>query len=130
MKLLITGSRRATEADFGRLAAAIDKYAPGVGEILHGGAEGADQLAGRYARERGLKETVLRPDYTRHPAKLAPLVRNQELVQRADGVIALYCGAQGGGTAYTAGLAAKAGKLLAELHDGGEREAAAQLTLF
>ena len=130
MKLLITGSRRATEADYARLVAAIEKYAPGVGEILHGGAEGADQLAGRYARENGLKETILRPDYQAHLPKLAPLVRNQELVKRADGVIAFYCGAQGGGTAYTAKLAQVAGKLLAEIHDAGSTPAQPQLTLW
>ncbi len=130
MKLLITGSRRATEAGYDRLAAAIERYAPQAAEILHGGAEGADQLAARYARENGLKETILRPDYQAHPPKLAPLLRNQELVQRADGVIALYCGAQKGGTAYTAGLAARAGKLLAELHDGGDHAAPQQLALW
>ena len=121
MKLLVTGSRRATAADYARLAAAIQKYAPGATEILHGGAEGADRLAARYAREHGLAQTVILPDYSAYPPRVAPLVRNRELVCRADGVLALYCGRKSGGTAYTATQAAEVGKLLAELYAGGEQ---------
>lgn len=130
MKLLVTGSRRATEEDFQRLAAAIETYAPGVTEILHGGASGADQLASRYARARGLPETVLLPDYVRYPPRVAPILRNQELVRLADGVLALYCGQRSGGTAYTAALAARAGKLLAEVYGEEGRAPLDQLGLW
>ena len=61
MKLLITGSRRATAQDYAGLAEAIQKYAPQASEILHGGAMGADQLAEQYARAQGLPVTVIRP---------------------------------------------------------------------
>ena len=129
MKLLITGSRRATAQDYAGLAAAIQKYAPQASEILHGGAIGADQLAEQYARAQGLPVTVIRPDYTQWPAKVAPLKRNHDLVALADGVIALYKGKRKGGTAYTAKLAQDAGKLLVELHDSGEYTPGEQLSM-
>ena len=129
MKLLITGSRRATAQDYAGLAAAIQKYAPGATTILHGGAQGADQLAEQYAQAHGLPTVVIRPDYEQWPAKVAPLKRNHELVDLADGVIALYKGKRKGGTAYTAKLAQDAGKLLVELYDGGAQMPGEQLGL-
>lgn len=129
MKLLITGSRRATAQDYARLAAAIKKYAPEATTILHGGAQGADQLAEQYAQAHGLPTVVIRPDYNQWPAKVAPLKRNHELVDLADGVIALYKGKRKGGTAYTAKLAQDAGKLLVELYDGGAQMPGEQLGL-
>ena len=129
MKLLITGSRRATTQDYAGLAAAIQKYAPGATTILHGGAQGADQLAEQYAQAHGLPTVVIRPDYEQWPAKVAPLKRNHQLVDLADGVIALYKGKRKGGTAYTAKLAQDASKLLVELYDGGAQTPGAQLGL-
>lgn len=129
MKLLITGSRRATAQDYAGLAAAIQKYAPGATTILHGGAQGADQLAEQYAQAHGLPTVVIRPDYEQWPAKVAPLKRNHQLVDLADGVIALYKGKRKGGTAYTAKLAQDAGKLLVELYDGGAQMPGEQLGL-
>ena len=129
MKLLITGSRRATAQDYAGLAAAIQKHAPEARTILHGGAQGADQLAEQYAQAHGLPTVVIRPDYDQWPAKVAPLKRNHELVDLADGVIALYKGKRKGGTAYTAKLAQDAGKLLVELYDGGAQTPGEQLGL-
>ena len=129
MKLLITGSRRATAQDYARLAAAIQKYAAGATAILHGGAQGADQLAEQYAQAHGLPTVVIRPDYDQWPAKVAPLKRNHQLVDLADGVIALYKGKRKGGTAYTARLAQDAGKLMVELYDGGAQTPGEQLGL-
>jgi predicted Rossmann fold nucleotide-binding protein DprA/Smf involved in DNA uptake len=129
MKLLITGSRKATAQDYARLAAAIQKHAPEATTILHGGAQGADQLAEQYAQAHALPTVVIRPDYEQWPAKVAPLKRNNELVDLADGVIALYKGKRKGGTAYTAKLAQDAGKLLVELYDGGAQTPGEQLGL-
>ena len=69
MKLLITASRKLTDADYPKLAAAIEKHYPTASEILHGGAKGGDQLASRYAQENGLLETVLRPRLPTAPAQ-------------------------------------------------------------
>ena len=116
MKLLITASRKLTDADYRKLAAAIEKHYPTASEILHGGAKGGDQLASRYARENGLLETVLHPDYEQHAPKLAPLLRNTELVKLADATLAVYADKKSGGTLDTATKTLKAGKPLVELN--------------
>ena len=117
MKLLITGSRQFT--DYEALELAIEtiekERRASVKLILHGGAKGADTLAERYAETQSIPTTILRPDYAKHFAKVAPLKRNEELVRMADAVLALY-GEQGkrGGTYFTAQKAKAANKYLCE----------------
>ena len=128
MKLLITGSRQATtESDYQRLKSAIEKHAPQATLILHGGANGADQLAQRYAEEKGLPTQVIKPNYQQHPPKVAPLIRNTQLVSAADQVIAFYKTSKKGGTLDTAQKAAKQGKLLLEILDNEIQKTATQL---
>lgn len=55
MRLLVCGGREFT--DISKLWERLDKMRPT--EILHGNAKGADQLAGQYARSRGLKEVAV-----------------------------------------------------------------------
>lgn len=92
MTILITGSRSIPENEsaYRILAKALADRYPEANAIVHGGAAGADQLAARYARERRLREQVIRPEYDKHFEKAAPLVRNTALVQAADAVIAVY----------------------------------------
>ena len=122
MKLLITGSRQFTDYEGLKLAiAAVEKErGKAVTLLLHGGAKGADTLAHRYAEEMGIEVEVILPDYKSHHGKQAPLKRNEELVKRAEVVLALY-GPRGrkGGTYYTAQKAMMARKPLTErLADG------------
>ena len=120
--------------------------------ILHGGARGADQLADRFGREYGLEVKVIRPDYKRYPDnpdfsplgfmrdvhhavrmnKLAPLMRNTELVAQADAVIAFY-GPRGkaGGTWDTVKKALANNLPITELFaDGTVKYTPPQRTLF
>ena len=115
MKLLITASRSLREEHYPVLKAAIEQYFPQATMILHGGAEGGDQLAARYAREQGLPQKVLRPEYRKHPVKAAPLLRNTELVALADATLAAYPGRPTAGTRDTSRKTLEAGKLLMEL---------------
>ena len=144
MKLLITGSRNYN--DYTALNEAIDELtirlqlademdcAPT--EILHGGAKGADELANQYAEKHGIKCIIIRPDYQRHNPKLAPLLRNTELVKLADCTLALYGpGRDGkGGTADTAQKTKAARKHLLERYSNGRTKhtppAAKQQTLW
>ncbi len=131
MKLLITGSRGAnSESDYKRLKEAIEKYAPETSLILHGGAIGADQLAQRFAEEKGLATKVIRPDYRKHHPKVAPIIRNTLLVDAADKVIALYKSSKKGGTLDTAKKAAKQEKLLLEILEDQIQSPALQLGLW
>jgi YspA, cpYpsA-related SLOG family len=122
MKILIAGARTLTdERTYQRLAELLEKLRPT--EIIHGGAAGADRLAGRYAQEKGLPETIVKPDYDRS-GKYAPLVRNGEMVRMADLVVCCYAAGKvrEGGTGDTYKKAKKAGKLAAELMPEGEPE--------
>jgi len=92
MKVAIVGSRKLGEACYG----IVERYVPvGCSEIISGGAAGVDTLAERYARDNGLKLTVLRPDYKTFD-RTAPLVRNGEIVRRADYVLILWDGVSRG----------------------------------
>lgn len=152
MKLLITGSRAVAEndANFRRLSLEIqsrysvlgtgclDEQGHGAGRhlslmaILHGGAQGADQLADRFGKEQGLPVEVIRPDYRQYPDRLAPLMRNTELVARADAVIAFYGPkARTGGTWDTVKKALARNLPVTELlADGSTQHTPAQLSLF
>ena len=116
MKLLISGTRKATHGnDYEKLKTAIEKHYPNATEIIHGGAKGTDTLAGIYAAEKGLKVTVIKPDYSKHAGKIAPLIRNTQLVKLADCVLCYYLKTKTGGTADTARKARTANKPLVEV---------------
>jgi len=118
MIILVTGSRATPETDYEKLAAAIKNHAPQAAAIAHGGAIGADQLAKRYATENGLREIEIKPDYQKY-GKAAPLVRNNQLIEKSTKVIAWHSDEKPSrGTAYTAKLAKRKGKLLAEYRAG------------
>ncbi|MEM6359971.1 MAG: SLOG family protein [Bacteroidota bacterium] len=121
MKLMITGSRKATGPEHkAALKAAIEKHGKGATLILHGGAKGADTLAEELAQEMGLPTEVIKPDYQNHHYKAAPLKRNTLLVAKADKVIAYYIGTKRGGTLDAATKAADQDKLQAEYLNGKE----------
>jgi hypothetical protein len=67
---------------------------------IHGGARGFDRQVSRYAQRRGIRQEALEPDYRKH-GNAAPFVRNIAIVDRADFIVALYDGREGGGTLFT-----------------------------
>ena len=67
--------------------------------LISGGACGVDTLAEQAARELCIPIQILRPDYRTH-GRLAPLVRDDKIVQQADLVLAFWDGSSSG-TAYT-----------------------------
>ncbi len=92
MKLAIVGSRTMGE-EFYEL---LEKNVPnGVTTILSGGAKGADSLARRVAQERKIPLEEIQPNYKIF-GKMAPIVRNREIVQKADLVLCLWDGASPG----------------------------------
>lgn len=85
MKLAIIGSR-------GLGGITLSGYIPAdADEIISGGAAGIDTLAREYALAHGLRLTELLPEYERY-GRRAPLVRNTEIVNRADAVLAFWDG--------------------------------------
>lgn len=56
---------------------------------VHGGAEGFDSQVQRYAEENKISWHIVRPNYAAY-GRDAPLVRNREMVDMADLVVACY----------------------------------------
>ncbi len=103
MKLLITGSRNFD--DYNVLKQTIEDVQKMQGEkitiLLHGGAKGADLLAQNWADENNISTQIIKPDYEKYNGKIAPLMRNKELVKLADCTLAFYTKNRTGGTWYT-----------------------------
>lgn len=87
----------------------VDAFIPvDTDMIVTGGARGVDRQAEDFARRKGIPCVVIRPDYKKH-GRGAPLVRDKEIVERADIVIALWDG-KSRGTAFSLRYAEKTGK--------------------
>lgn len=104
MKVAVVGSR-------GLWVENLEDYLPeGTQELISGGAQGIDACARNYAKRKGLAITEIFPCYERY-SRAAPLRRNEEIVRRADWIVAFWDG-ESKGTAYTIRYAQKQGKPL------------------
>ena len=105
MKLLICGSRKITKFD-------LAPYVPDEVElIITGGAKGIDTIAEEYAASRGIPALIVRPEYSRYGSKAAPVIRNKQMVDMADAVLAVWDGVSAG-TKATMDYAESVGKNL------------------
>lgn len=76
-----------------------DEYV--VKEIVSGGAIGADRLAKKFAETYGIKLKEFLPEYDKYPGKIAPLKRNEQIIEYADEVLAFWSGSSGTGHALS-----------------------------
>jgi len=89
MKIAVIGSRGMSVSD-------LENYLPEeTAEIVSGGARGVDTSARIYAKTRGIKLTEFLPDYEQY-GKIAPLMRNLEIIDYADEVYAFWDGTSRG----------------------------------
>ena len=85
MRVAVVGSRELYIDDLGR-------YLPeDVTEIVSGGAEGTDTSARKYAMLHGIKLTEFLPEYEKY-GRAAPLMRNLQIIENADLVLAFWNG--------------------------------------
>ena len=102
MPLAIIGSRDCPIFDLGAyLNRSIDA-------IVSGGAKGAEAHAKYFAQRHGIKVIEFLPDYAKY-GKSAPLVRNKQIIDNCDEVLAFWDG-KSRGTKYTIDYAEKMGK--------------------
>ena len=101
MKIAIIGSRKIKNPD-------IEKFVSANDEIVSGGAVGVDSAAAKFARRRGLKLTELLPQYEKY-GRGAPIIRNREIVDYAEKVVAFWDG-RSRGTLSVIEYAQKTGK--------------------
>jgi len=84
MKIAVIGTRT--------LSVDISPYIPVYcTAIVSGGAAGIDRCAARYAKDNGLELIEFLPEYELY-GKLAPLQRNNRIIDCADSVIAFWDG--------------------------------------
>lgn len=76
MRLVVTGGRDYT--DRATVFAALDALRPT--EIAHGGASGADSLAGEWAKARGVPCTVFKADWDNDGRFAAGPIRNRRML--------------------------------------------------
>lgn len=104
MKLLVVGSRSITSFD-------LSQYIQSdVDTIISGGADGIDSLAEHYADLHCISKYILRPQYNIY-GRAAPLKRNEQMVDMADAVLAIWDG-DSKGVQYTLRYIKKVGKPL------------------
>ena len=101
MKVAIVGSRKITSVN-------IAKYISSEDEIVSGGAVGVDFCAAEYARKNGMILTEFLPQYARY-GRAAPIIRNKEIVDYADKIVAFWDG-KSKGTLSVIKYAEKMGK--------------------
>jgi hypothetical protein len=92
VKIAVVGSRSWTRTDI--IEEYLESIFRGGDTLVSGGAAGADGYAENWARhytQRDVKVDIRRPDWRRH-GKGAGLIRNQEIVDNADMVIAFWDG--------------------------------------
>ena len=102
MKLAIIGSRKCRAIDI----ASYIEFNPDM--IISGGAIGVDTLARQFAEQNNIPIIEFLPEYPKYGRK-APLMRNIQIVENCDFVIAFWDG-KSSGTKFTIDYAKKIGK--------------------
>ena len=110
IKIGISGSRSITDREF--VFKTLDFYLKRLLEefevvLVHGGAVGIDSLAEEWSILNGIETIIFKPDYNLFPPKVAPIKRNQDIVNESQYLLAITTGSSG--TASTIKMAEKKG---------------------
>lgn len=89
MKTIIAGSRNIDE--YRAILDAVEASGFSITEVVSGGARGIDTLGERYAQEKGIPVKVFPADWESYGRK-AGIVRNQEMANYAEALIAIWDG--------------------------------------
>lgn len=97
MKLIIAGSRTITDSS--KLKEGLQQSPfkiKDISRIITGGADGVDNLAIEFAMEEKINFEVIYPDYENNKSRLAPILRNEEMVEKGDTLLAIWDGQSNG----------------------------------
>ena len=97
MKICFTGHRNKLSSNE-QLANILNQFPDAV--WVHGGAKGFDTQVEEFAQSNGIETQIVRPDYARYK-RGAPIVRNKQMVDSANCVVACWDGRKSGGTYQT-----------------------------
>lgn len=107
MRVLVCGGRDFTNRAYVLLT--LDKLHAQrpISDLIHGGASGADALAGEWAaHKRGIRRYISKPDWDRH-GKAAGPIRNAHMLTWKPDLVVAFPG--GKGTAHMVKIAREAG---------------------
>jgi hypothetical protein len=110
MRVLVCGGR--DYYDVGRVAQVLEDKREPVDMVIHGGAAGADEIAGQWARRRGVPEVVV-PANWNYYGKRAGHERNAWMLRLQPDLVIAFPG--GRGTANMVSQARKAGIRVEEI---------------
>ena len=77
--------------EYDTLLAAVAESKFEITEVVSGGASGVDALGERYAKENGIPLRIFPADWAKHGNAAGP-IRNKEMANYADALIALWDG--------------------------------------
>jgi hypothetical protein len=89
MRVIIGGSR--SISTMAALEAAVARSRFAISAVITGNSRGVDALAVDWARLHGIEVTVLAPEWSRYGGR-AEHLRNQQMIARAQGCIAIWDG--------------------------------------
>ena len=98
MKIGIVGSR--TFENYELLAEVMSDYLNRDNEldcelVVSGGANGADKLGERWAKENGIPTLIFKPDWNKY-GKRAGFIRNEDIIKNSDFVVVFWDGVSKG----------------------------------
>lgn len=108
MRLSIIGSR--TFNDYFLLKEILDPYTECISLVVSGGAKGADTLGEKWAKDNNIPTLIFKPDWEKY-GKRAGWVRNVDIIDNCDGVLAFWDGISKG-TNHSIELAKEKNKML------------------
>ena len=94
MKLAIVGSRTFTNYDLLEQTVLEKFNIEDIEQIISGGAKGADTLAEQFAKKYNRPIVIFKPDWSL--GKMAGLLRNNDIINACDTVIAFWDGSSTG----------------------------------
>lgn len=103
MKVAIIGSREFL--NYQLLKSVLDKHKNKITLVVSGGANGADKLGEKWAKENNIGTQIFKPDWKTY-GKRAGFVRNEDIIKNSDLVFAFWDG-QSKGTEHSIKLAKK-----------------------
>ena len=90
MRYAVIGSRSITDVDY--ICHVLDTFND-ITLIVSGGAKGVDTIGANYCKYiLGIEPLVFYPEYDKYPPKIAPMIRNQTIIDNCDAVISFWDG--------------------------------------
>jgi hypothetical protein len=96
MKVIIAGSRGITDYSLIQRVMEPLLWAWGITEVVSGGARGVDQLGETWASRNNIPIRQFIPDWNGYAGKRAGLVRNTQMADYAQGLVAFWDGSSRG----------------------------------